>query len=70
MHNTENIITNEKMASILAKRCYSPNTDIKEYAVQLFIERVCLPSTFDKLGYSEKEMEKYILDYLNGAINT
>ena len=68
MANIDGIISNEKMASILAKKCYSPNVDVKDLAVQLFVERVCLPNNYDKLGYTEKEMKIYILNYLNGAI--
>ena len=63
------ILSNEKMATLLAKRCYSSNTDMKDFVVQLFIEYVCLPKEFGKMSYSESEMKQYILNYLNGVIN-
>ena len=69
MAHINDILSNEKIAAILAKRCYSSNTDMKDLAVQLFIEYVCLPKEFGKLGYTELEMKQYILNYLNGVIN-
>ena len=56
-------MTNKEIAEILAKRCVGTNTDKLHFAMQLFVEEVVLDDSVE--AYDEKEMEQYILEYLN-----
>ena len=56
-------MTNKEIAEILANRCVGTNTDKLHFAIQLFVEEVVLDDSIE--AYDEKDMEQYILEYLN-----
>jgi hypothetical protein len=56
-------MTNKEIAKILANRCVGTNTDKLHFAMQLFVEEVVLDDSVE--AYDEKDMEQYILEYLN-----
>jgi len=56
-------VTNKEIAEILANRCVGTNTDKLHFAIQLFVEEVVLDASVE--AYDEKDMEQYILEYLN-----
>ena len=56
-------MTNKEIAKILAKRCVGTNTYKLHSAIQLFVEEVVLDDSIE--AYDEKDMEQYILEYLN-----
>ena len=56
-------MTNKEIAEILANRCVGTNTDKLHFAIQLFVEEVVLDESVE--AYDEKDMEQYILEYLN-----
>ena len=56
-------MTNKEIAEILANRCVGTNTDKLHFAMQLFVEEVVLDDSVE--AYDEKDMEQYILEYLN-----
>jgi len=56
-------MTDKEIAKILAKRCVGTNTDKLHFAMQLFVEEVVLDDSVE--AYDEKDMEQYILEYLN-----
>jgi len=56
-------MTNEEIAKILANRCVGTNTDKLHFAIQLFVEEVVLVDSVE--AYDERDMERYILEYLN-----
>jgi hypothetical protein len=56
------ILSNKKIAEIIAKKVYNPSLSDTEFAFQLFVEKMACPK--DCKSYSEKDMKKWILKKL------
>lgn len=57
-------MNNKQIAKILSAHCMKPNNNDKDYAVQLFVEKIVLPN--GTLNYSAESIESLILEYLKG----
>jgi hypothetical protein len=53
------------MAKQLARLCYRPKRDENDikFAAQVFIEQLVIPK--DEDSYTEKQMEDWVLEFLN-----
>jgi hypothetical protein len=56
---------NKKLAKRLSKIVFKPNLTDEDYAVQLYVEKTCLPK--GTLGYSRKAIGQAILQTLEEA---
>jgi hypothetical protein len=57
---------NKKIAELVGKKIFEPSEDETDYAIQLLVEKLTMPS--DIKSYSAKEAEKYILNALSKKV--
>ena len=52
-------MNNEKVAKLLARKVYASTSTEGDFALQLFVEEICVPK--EMTGYTEDQMEDCIL---------